>query len=326
MLILIFMGLAVHLLLPQITQLEHAIQVIQDMRAEGVGLAIGAQILSYVGSGILLQAVVALTFLQISLLWSVLISLASASIGLIAGGIVGSSASIFNWMRRAADKPEAAMLASTLPPFINNLILLILSLFGLLHLLVAHELSTVQTLSFALTVLLTGSILLVMVWGVRHRERASQVVASIANRWAARLRHPYLAASLQTLMSQIFEAWDVLVEKGWQRTLSGAVLSVLFDMLTLYFLFVAAGYTISPGVLLVGYGIPLLLGKMAFFLPGGVGVVEASMVRLYTALGVPESVAVVVVLAYRVLSFWVPTLIGFPVAAYLTRDAAQGKS
>ena len=81
-------------------------------------------------------------------------------------------------------------------------------------------------------------------------------------------------------------------------------------MLTLYFLFVAAGHSVTPGVLLVGYGLPQLLAKFAIILPG-VGIVEGTMAVLYHSLGVPEAVNVVVILAYRVLSFWLPTLFGF---------------
>ena len=54
----------------------------------------------------------------------------------------------------------------------------------------------------------------------------------------------------------------------------GAFLNISFDMMTLYFLFVVAGFPVSVGVLLTGYGVPLLLGRMAFLVPGGVGVVE----------------------------------------------------
>ena len=43
-------------------------------------------------------------------------------------------------------------------------------------------------------------------------------------------------------------------------------------MLTLYLIFFAAGYPVSPAILLTGYGLPLLLGK-APLLPGGVGIV-----------------------------------------------------
>jgi len=43
------------------------------------------------------------------------------------------------------------------------------------------------------------------------------------------------------------------------------------------------------------------------------------MVALYTGLEVPSSIAVAVVLSYRLFSFWIPTLIGFPIAFYLQR-------
>ena len=95
-----------------------------------------------------------------------------------------------------------------------------------------------------------------------------------------------------------------------------AALSIGLDMLTLYFLFVAAGHRVSPGVLLAGYGLPLLLGKVSF-LPGGVGIVEATMAALYNGLGVPNGVTVVVIVIYRFLSFWLPLLVGLPLIPYL---------
>ena len=89
--------------------------------------------------------------------------------------------------------------------------------------------------------------------------------------------------------NDLFAAWDVLWQGAWHRPMVGAFLNVAFDMLTLYFLFVAAGENVSLGVLLAGYGLPLLLGKVAFIIPGGVGVVESSMAALYTGLGVPQA-------------------------------------
>jgi len=58
---------------------------------------------------------------------------------------------------------------------------------------------------------------------------------------------------------------------------------------------------------------------MAFLIPGRVGVVESTMAALYTGLGVPGQIAIVVILSYRMFSFWIPTLIGFPIAFYLQR-------
>jgi len=78
---------------------------------------------------------------------------------------------------------------------------------------------------------------------------------------------------------------EMLGNGGWQRPLLGAVVNTGFDMLTLYFFFIAAGYPVGLGILVVGYGLPLLLGKIAFLLPGGIGVVESTMAALYTGLG-----------------------------------------
>ena len=89
-----------------------------------------------------------------------------------------------------------------------------------------------------------------------------------------------------------------------------------FDILTLASLFWAAGYRIRLAVLVAGYGIPQLLGKLTVVL-GGVGVVETSMVGLYTLLGTPKPSAVVIVLAYRLFSFWIPTLVGIALIPYL---------
>ncbi len=103
---------------------------------------------------------------------------------------------------------------------------------------------------------------------------------------------------------------------GWRGVAKGAALNTIFDMATLYLLFVAAGHAVPPGELLAGYGLPLMLGRLPL-LPGGVGIVETSMVALYVSLGVPDAIGVVVVLSYRFISFWLPALLGFSLVPYL---------
>jgi len=52
--------------------------------------------------------------------------------------------------------------------------------------------------------------------------------------------------------------------------------------------------------------------------PGGVGVIEGSMVAMYESLKVPNDISVVVILGYRLFSFWLPSLLGFVAATYLS--------
>jgi uncharacterized protein (TIRG00374 family) len=50
-------------------------------------------------------------------------------------------------------------------------------------------------------------------------------------------------------------------------------------------------------------------------LPGGIGGVEGGMIGAFVAFGIPAKSAVIAVLAYRAISFWLPTLPG--IAGYL---------
>ncbi len=117
-------------------------------------------------------------------------------------------------------------------------------------------------------------------------------------------------------MSRLLGDLRALETGGWRGVALGAAINTIFDMATLYLLFLAAGQALGPGTLLAGYGLPLLLGRLPL-LPGGVGIVETSMVALYLSLGVPMAAGVVVVLSYRFISFWLPALIGFALIPYL---------
>src|SRR5438067_11449231 len=56
---LLLFGLAVRLLLPQLSTLENSLQVVGRLKLWAVGLALLAQVASYLGSGYLLSALVA---------------------------------------------------------------------------------------------------------------------------------------------------------------------------------------------------------------------------------------------------------------------------
>jgi len=316
---LIVLGLAVHLLLPQITSLEHSLQIIRQMVLWAVALAVLAQTASYLGSGYLLKALVNLSDSKLSTLRGTLITLAGASFGMVAGGMVGSAAAIYRWMQKEQVKPEAATLAGTIPGLFNNIVLVVVSLAGLIHLLIVHQLTRLQGISFAVILAVLLGLIGLLVWGLRERESLRVWVEKLARRWAIFRHQEYQPEKTETWLVGLFNAADLLLAGGWHGPLLGAALNVAFDMLTLYFLFIAAGNRISLGVLLTGYGLPLLLGKMAFMIPGGVGVIEGTMAGLYTGLGVPNSVTVVVVLAYRILSFWLPLLLGFPLILIFQR-------
>ncbi len=90
--------------------------------------------------------------------------------------------------------------------------------------------------------------------------------------------------------------------------LLGAVAYWGFDIAVLGVCCRAFGSVVPVAVLVMAY----FLGTLGSLLPlpGGVGGVEGGMIGALAAFGVPGGQAVVGVLAYRAISFWLPTLPG----------------
>lgn len=257
-----------------------------------VGLAFIAQFLSYLGSDFLLQSILGIAHQEVSLWLSTLIVLGSTSIGMVAGGMVGSSAAIYGWTSGGKGSMQGATLASIFLPQFNTIMLVLDSIFGLVHLVLVHSLTQAQLIGFGATLLILGLIIGGAALMVRFRGQVTQAVILLSNRVTRLSPKSFDPNTTRQEAGDLFSAWDTLWQGAWHRPAEGAFLNMAFDMLTLYFLFVAAGENISPGVLLAGYGLPLLLRKGAFFIPGGVGVVESSMAVLYTGLGVLQATAV----------------------------------
>ncbi|HTU85186.1 MAG TPA: lysylphosphatidylglycerol synthase transmembrane domain-containing protein [Solirubrobacteraceae bacterium] len=122
-----------------------------------------------------------------------------------------------------------------------------------------------------------------------------------AGRLAARL-----ATLPATLGSGVRTALDLVRER--RLGLLGALAYWGFDIAVLGVSFHAFGTVVPVAVLVMGY----FLGTLGSLLPlpGGIGGVEGGMIGAFAAFGIPAGRAVVAVLAYRAISFWLPTLPG----------------
>ncbi len=91
-----------------------------------------------------------------------------------------------------------------------------------------------------------------------------------------------------------------------------AVLSPLvawgFDIGALWAAFQAFGHAPPAAVLVMGYYVGTLANTLP--LPGGIGGVEGGMIGSFLAFGVNGTLAVLAVLAYRTISYWLPTVPG----------------
>jgi putative heme transporter len=158
----------------------------------------------------------------------------------------------------------------------------------------------------AVGVVILGAFFALVVGLTRGEQRAARFLRAVARRTpflnedrvhravhrvAARLRA--MLADRSVLMRAI----------GW------AAANWLFDAACLWIFLAAFGAVVDPVSLLVAYGLANVLAAIPIT-PGGLGVVEAVLSASLIGFGVPRAVALVGVIAYRLVNFWLPIPVG----------------
>jgi hypothetical protein len=88
-----------------------------------------------------------------------------------------------------------------------------------------------------------------------------------------------------------------------------ATLNWLLDATCLWVFLWSFGSVVSPIDLLVAYGLANVLAAIPIT-PAGLGVVETVLITSLVGFGVPHSQAILAVLAYRLVNFWLPIPLG----------------
>ncbi|MEI7654309.1 MAG: YbhN family protein [Actinomycetota bacterium] len=83
----------------------------------------------------------------------------------------------------------------------------------------------------------------------------------------------------------------------------------VLDAACLWVFLWAFGYPISPVDLMVAYGLANILAVIPIT-PGGLGVIEGTLIPTIVGFGVPHTPAILAVLAYRLVNFWIPIPVG----------------
>ncbi|MDE0805302.1 MAG: YbhN family protein [Acidimicrobiales bacterium] len=136
----------------------------------------------------------------------------------------------------------------------------------------------------------------------RGRTRTMRVLASLAN------RTPRLDADrLTTAMGR---AADQLTALGREPRLAAtaigwAATNWLLDAAVLWLFIAAFGHQASIPGLLVAYGLANVLAAVPLS-PGGLGVIETTLIVTLVGFGTPRATASLGVAAYRIVQFWLP--------------------
>ncbi len=167
------------------------------------------------------------------------------------------------------------------------------------------------------TLLITGTLLLAYIIGSKQRINIfftgfTRLVNKIVN--VVRPKNPETIniAKAQQAFNDLHENY-LLIKKDFsvlRKPLMHSFFANLTEIVTLYLVFVAFGFWVNPGAVILAYAVANFAGLISV-LPGGVGVYEALMTAVLTTAGVPAGISFPVVIMYRVLTMIMQLLPGY---------------
>jgi uncharacterized protein (TIRG00374 family) len=158
-------------------------------------------------------------------------------------------------------------------------------------------------------------LVLAIAFGVGAHPAIAERAARRAASWARHLRSSIDPEKVaQTSKRLVLLARSALTGRAFLESYGFASADLLFDLLSLDLMFLAFRYQPGFGPLAVAYGAANIASAIPIT-PGGLGVIEVTLVAITVGFGAPRATAVIAVLGYRVVNYWLPLLPG--AVAYL---------
>ncbi|MGH9867263.1 MAG: lysylphosphatidylglycerol synthase transmembrane domain-containing protein [Candidatus Polarisedimenticolia bacterium] len=259
------------------------------------------------------------------------IAFASATVSTLfsAGGVSGMTLRLF-FLRRQGIRTHMTLIISVVSTMLNNVVLLLFVVGGFGRLMLNGELSPLQMVISGLIVLLSSLLVAAAFVGLYHRrvlDLVLKAVIRLARRAAAALPSLPLMRNvteerLESFRTEFHEAAALITSH--RRKIAVPFLYLVLEWVAaagaLYLCFLATGHPISPGVLAAGFAVGVFIFLISV-VPGGLGIMEASMAGLFVSLGVPFEKVLVALLAYRIIYYFLPFGISLILCGKLLREA-----
>lgn len=276
--------------------------------------AVVAQFFSSISNAELLRATLRQSGHTLSISRATIIEIATSPLSLVPGGAVSCTAAVYRWTRKGGVPSSSAAVTGFVVALFNAASLLLFGVVSAVLLIGQHRLTGNEAIAVAIVSVAILAIIVVAIAAVIWPSWLIFILS--AARRLPLIRHASWLQRADDSIVELRATVSRLRGGSWGRAAASAALNVAFDAATLALVFNAAGARVGIATLLAGYGLPTMLGQ-ASFLPGGLAVTEISMSALYISLGLRPSVVIASVVTYRLVSLWLPALIGLPLIVYL---------
>lgn len=194
--------------------------------------------------------------------------------------------------------------------------LLSVILVGLIILFFNNTLSFTDILAFLLFLILALALGAVLILASRSETQLSRVMTFFV-KLINKIVRPFIKRELideieaQFFASELVEGVSALkhVGSGWLKPLALTFSNKILLVTILGVVFLAFDVPVTVSVVIAGFSLAYLFAIISPT-PAGVGIVEGVMTFGLKSLGIPLESAVVVTMAFRAVTFWLPLLLG----------------
>jgi uncharacterized membrane protein YbhN (UPF0104 family) len=306
-------------LVPKIGELGHTFARVKDGSPGWLLAAVGFEVLSFVGYVVLFRAVFVRSESRIDWRESYQITMAglAATRLLAAGGAGGVALTAWALKRSGMDGRTVTRRMTSFMVILYGIYMAALLVDGLglatglfgVH---ASAAVTIAPAAFGGVVIVAALLM----------SRLRPVSAAPAAEYGARKFRRKLRHLALSIAAGVRGALGLL--RAGKPGLLGAFAWWGFDIAVLWASFHAFGVAPPVAVIVMGYFVGTLANTLP--LPGGVGGVDGGMIGAFLAFGVDPAVAVLAVLSYRAIAFWLPTAPGLIAYFQLRRTMGSWKA
>lgn len=302
-------------------ELESIVQTLQHGNIWFILLAVLIQFGWLLMAGLLLQSLYRVLDMQETMYRLALLSASTIFVNIVAPSVgMGGMAYFISHAVRSGQSAGKVTIVNMLWLFLDYVAFMVVLTLGLIVLFRRNDLDSTEIAASAVMFVIAGGLGFLLYLGSRSADKLGNVLAVLA-RLINRIAKPFIhraylnearahefahemAGDLQSLR----ERYHSLIIPFLYALLSKALL-----MCVLLVVFLAFQVPFSAGTIIGGFAIAYLF-LIVSPTPAGVGIIEGVMPLALSSLRVPWSEAVVVTLAYRGITFWIP--LGFGAAAF----------
>jgi uncharacterized protein (TIRG00374 family) len=302
-------------------ELESIVRTLRDGNIWFILLALLIQIGWLLVAGLLLQSLYHVLDMRESLYRLALLSASTTFVNMVAPSIgMGGMAFFISHGVRNGQSAGKVTIVNMLWLFLDYVAFIVVLVLGLIVLFRRNDLGSTEIVTSGVMFAIAGGLGFLLYLGSRSADKLGNVLAALA-RLINRIAKPFLqrtylnearahefAYEMATDLRSLRERYHTLVIPFLYALLSKALL-----ICVLLVVFLAFQVPFSAGTIIGGFAIAYLF-LIVSPTPAGVGIIEGVMPLALSSLRVPWSQAVVITLAYRAITFWIP--LGFGAVAF----------